>query len=85
MPYIEGMDASELRRIRQLLGLSQAALAELLRLGKQGSRTVRRWELAEIEVPGPVALAVELLLEKAEGNESSKRSECALVEPPAAR
>ena len=33
-------------------------------MGKHGGRTVRRWELGEVAVPGPVAVAVELLLEK---------------------
>lgn len=33
-------------------------------MGKHGGRTVRRWELGEIPVPGPVAVAVGLMLEQ---------------------
>ena len=56
------MTPADLTAARKQLGLSQAGLAAALRMGKHGGRTVRRWELGEIEVPGPVAVAVELML-----------------------
>lgn len=59
------MTPTALANARHKLGLSQAGLATALRMGKHGGRTVRRWELGEIEVPGPVAVAVELLLKEA--------------------
>lgn len=65
------MTPADLTAARKRLGLSQAGLSQALRMGKHGGRTVRRWELGEIEVPGPVAVAVELMLrEKAQGPRS---------------
>lgn len=60
------MTPADLATARNRLGLTQAGLAAALRMGKHGGRTVRRWELGEVEVPGPVQVAVELMLEKAE-------------------
>jgi DNA-binding transcriptional regulator YiaG len=37
-------------------------LAEALRLGANGARTVRRWEAGDIAVTGPAAVAIELML-----------------------
>lgn len=56
------MTPAALRAARERLGYSQAGLAAALRMGKHGGRTVRRWELGEVEIPGPVAVAVELML-----------------------
>lgn len=50
-----------LRAARARLGLSQAQLAKRLQL-PGGSRTVRRWELGERSIPGPVAVALALML-----------------------
>jgi DNA-binding transcriptional regulator YiaG len=50
----------DVRRARLRLGLSQQQFAELMRLGKGGGRTVRRWEASK-EVRGPVTLALDLL------------------------
>ena len=60
------MTPADLKAARERLGMSQAQLAAALRMGKHGGRTVRRWELGEVEVPGPVAVAVELMLERDE-------------------
>jgi DNA-binding transcriptional regulator YiaG len=49
---------------RKRLGLSQAGLAEALRLGANGGRTVRRWEAGDVPVTGPVSVAIEGLLAK---------------------
>lgn len=51
-----------IREARRKLGLSCAALAEALRLGKHGVRTVQRWEAGDMPPSGPVQVAVELLL-----------------------
>lgn len=53
------MTPEQLKAARQRLGLSQNQLAKDLRLGKDGGRTVRRWELAEREIPGPVEVLIE--------------------------
>ena len=55
------MTGDDVRCARQRLGLSQEKFAELFRLGKGGGRTVARWETGESKVPGPVALAIDLL------------------------
>ena len=53
------------RAAREALGLTQRQLAEALELGKDGGRTVRRWEAEDREIPGPAAVAVRLMLEHA--------------------
>jgi DNA-binding transcriptional regulator YiaG len=58
------MTADEIRNARKRLGLSQSGLAEALRMGANGGRTVRRWELGEIPITGPASVAVQLLLER---------------------
>lgn len=58
------MTPTELREARRKLGLSAAALARALELGKGGDRTVRRWEAGEREIPGPVRVVLRMLLER---------------------
>lgn len=58
------MTPSDFRAARAQLGLSAAGLAKALRLGKGGDRTVRRWEAGERDIPGPVEVAVEMMLER---------------------
>lgn len=59
------MTPADLRAARKALGLTQAGLAKLLRLSeKNGSRSVRIWEAEGNTVPGPVQVAVELMLEQ---------------------
>jgi DNA-binding transcriptional regulator YiaG len=48
------MTPAEIKAIRHKLGLSQAGLAAALNLGKDGGRTVRRYESGEREPIGPV-------------------------------
>ena len=55
------MTPNDLRTIRHEAGLSVARLAALFRLGKDGGRTVRRWEAGDLAVSGPVSLLYELL------------------------
>ena len=54
------MTPDDLRAARVRLGLTQAELAKALRLSD--TRSVRRWEAAGSEVPGPVQVAVELMV-----------------------
>lgn len=54
------MTPAQFKVIRETLGLSQAALALLLQMGADGGRTVRRWELGERSIPGPVAVLMRL-------------------------
>jgi DNA-binding transcriptional regulator YiaG len=49
---------AEFRDARQRLGLTGVALAALLRVD---DRTIRRWELGERAVPGPVVVLVSIL------------------------
>jgi len=55
------MTPAEIKEARRELGLTGAELASLLRLGKGGDRTVRRWESGEVKPGGPVIVALELL------------------------
>ena len=54
------MTPDDLRAARGRLGLTQAELGKALRL--PGGRSVRRWETPGNEVPGPVQVAVELMV-----------------------
>lgn len=58
------MTPEELRYRMLMLGLSEAGLARLLRLGhqnnpRQSARTVRRWKSGENPIPGPVVVILE--------------------------
>lgn len=55
------MTPEELRSIRHSLGLSAEAFARLVNV--QGSRTVRKWEAAERDIPGPVTVLAKALSE----------------------
>jgi DNA (cytosine-5)-methyltransferase 1 len=55
---------AELRAARKSLGLSQTGLAEALRLGPNGERTIRRWEAGDVPITGPASLAIELLIKQ---------------------
>lgn len=59
------MTPDEIKDARQRLGLSANGLAEALRLGKGGGRTVRRWEAGDVAITGPASVAIELMLERA--------------------
>ena len=60
------MTPDDLLAARRRLGLTQTQLARALQLGGDGARTVRRWEAGERPVPGPVVVAVRLMLERGE-------------------
>jgi DNA-binding transcriptional regulator YiaG len=55
----------EVRAARAALGLSANGLAEALRLGKGGGRTVRRWESGQVPISGPATVAIQLMLKEA--------------------
>lgn len=57
---------------RKALGLTQAGLAEALRMGPNGERTVRRWEQGETPVSGPASVAIELLSAQSEAQSAPK-------------
>jgi transcriptional regulator with XRE-family HTH domain len=55
---------AELRAARKQLGLTQKGLAERLRMGAHAWQTISKWESDDNTrgVPGPVAVAIECLL-----------------------
>ena len=55
------MSPDEFKQVRRRLRLTQIDFAELV--GVRSDRTVRRWEEGTKEIPGPVELLVELMLE----------------------
>lgn len=56
------MTPDQLKAARKRLGFSQSGLAEALRLGPNGERTIRRWECGDVPVTGPASVAIELML-----------------------
>jgi DNA (cytosine-5)-methyltransferase 1 len=58
------MKPSEVKAARTTLGYSQRELADALRLGANGERTVRRWEQGDVPITGPAQVAIELMLER---------------------
>jgi DNA-binding transcriptional regulator YiaG len=55
---------ADLRDARGRLGLTQKGLAKALNMGVHGWQSVSRWERDDSTVPGPVSVAVALMLEK---------------------
>lgn len=53
------MSAAEFSAIRARLGMTQAELGAAL---ESDARTVRRWENGERDIPGPVRVALRLML-----------------------
>ena len=60
------MTPADLRAARKALGLTQHGLAGVLRMGKWGFQSVAKWEKGEVPIPGPVQVAVVLLLDRAQ-------------------
>lgn len=58
------MTPSELRALREALGITADALATVL--GVSGGRTVRRWEAGDRAIPGPVAVLLRAIGENAD-------------------
>jgi len=58
------MTPAEVKAARQSIGLTANGLAELLRLGGSGGRTVRGWESdgGKYRISGPATVALEALL-----------------------
>jgi DNA-binding transcriptional regulator YiaG len=52
------MTPDELADIRERLGMTKSQLADHLDIDP---RTVRRWELGEVEIPKPVAMLLRLM------------------------
>lgn len=60
------MTQAEFHAARKRLGLTQTQLAETLKLGKGGRRTIGRWESGERPISGPAAVAITLMLRESE-------------------
>jgi DNA-binding transcriptional regulator YiaG len=63
------MTPTQFKRLREQLGMTTDEVADLLELGVNGDRTVRRWEAGEKDIPGPVVLVMELCSEVPEVRE----------------
>lgn len=58
------MTPIEFKEARQSLGLSQQDLASTWGMGKNGERTIRRWEQGEIPVNPIAAFCISLMKEQ---------------------
>ncbi len=56
------MSPAELRAARKSLGLSQRGVAEFLKLGANGARSVRRWEAGDRSIDERSAMLIEAAL-----------------------
>ncbi len=56
------MTPAEVRTAREALGLTANGMAEALRLGRNGGRTVRRWESGQTPISGPAQVAIEMMI-----------------------
>ena len=58
------MSPTDLRSARKRLGLTQKGLAERLNMGAHGWQSISKWESDANErgVPGPVGVAIKLML-----------------------
>jgi DNA-binding transcriptional regulator YiaG len=54
----------EFREARGRLGLTQKGIARELKMGKHAWQSVSDWERGVRPIPGPVSVAVALMLEK---------------------
>lgn len=55
------MNADRFKTIRHALGLSADQLAKLV--GVSDGRTIRRWEAEDRDIPGPVAVLLEAIMD----------------------
>lgn len=76
------MTSDEIKTARKNLGLSATGLAEALRLGKDGGRTVRRWEAGAAPISGPASVAIELMLSQS-GALAALNNALAMIGAPA--
>lgn len=57
------LTSEEIKKIRKTLGMTQAQLADALRLEpKSGRNTVRAWETGKRKITGPSSIALESLI-----------------------
>ena len=55
------MTPENFKHRRQKLGLSQAATARLMQMGKRGAQNVHRWEAGHNPLPGWAAVIMEIV------------------------
>ena len=55
------MTPENFKHRRQKLGLSQAATARLMQMGKRGGQNVYRWEVGASPLPGWAAVIMEMV------------------------
>ena len=56
------MTHQEFKEARNTLGLSAAGLADLWGMGKNGGRTVRRWEAGDVPVNPIAAYCIQMMM-----------------------
>ncbi len=62
------MTSDEFKEARETLGFTQATLAAEWSMGKNGGRTIRRWETGEIP-PNPIAVyCIKMMLVRADNS-----------------
>jgi DNA-binding transcriptional regulator YiaG len=57
----EKMTPENFKHRRQKLGLSQAATARLMRMGRHGAQNVHRWEAGHSPLPGWAGVIMEIV------------------------
>jgi len=67
--------ADEFRTARKAMGHTQHTLAEALQMGRHGWQTISGWETGKAPIPGPVAVAMDHLLNCASATKSRNNPE----------
>lgn len=67
------MSPADFKAARLRLGMTQAQFARALKLGRTGERSVRRYEDGERRVPGPVEVAVGMMLAESDRPDDDAR------------
>lgn len=67
------MTPLELRTAMRALGHTQHSFAATMLMGKWGWQSVGKWVRGEVPIPGPVAVAVDLMLEMLSSGELPAR------------
>jgi DNA-binding transcriptional regulator YiaG len=78
----ESMTPENFKHRRQKLGLSQAATARLMQMGKRGAQNVHRWEVGHSPLPGWATVIMEIVSSGTIPNLDQVKNPAEVGQPP---